>query len=255
MEKRYVQFGIMAVLMFITATNLGAATKSAQRANQKKTLVLVVTCQRSGSSAMTGVLKILGLDLGKRLMGAKPANVKGHFEDLATVTLNDSILKNFKTYHNDPRPLHIDWEKQLAPLTAKVKKHLGSIFKSRTVFGIKDPRVTLLLPAYVNAAQELGIELKVIRMYRDTQEIVASLQVRDKVSYENAQAIAARYLTALEEYCPLCDHIVVRFDDLITNTSGVIDAINDYIPSLKKYSDVRSEIMAFLDPALKHHGS
>ncbi|MBE9481821.1 MAG: sulfotransferase family protein, partial [Bacteroidetes bacterium] len=54
--------------------------------------IFILGMHRSGTSAITGVLKILGVNLGSSLMPPLEDNPKGYFENLNVFKVNEEIL-------------------------------------------------------------------------------------------------------------------------------------------------------------------
>jgi len=54
--------------------------------------IIVLGMHRSGTSAFTGVLNILGVELGSNLMEPTKENPRGYFEKRAVMEINDEIL-------------------------------------------------------------------------------------------------------------------------------------------------------------------
>src|SRR5215467_2732907 len=68
---------------------------------QKGCCIAILGMGRSGTSALAGGLKILGVDLGRNLIAADELNTKGYFENTAVVTLNRSLLRAIGSYDSD----------------------------------------------------------------------------------------------------------------------------------------------------------
>jgi len=64
---------------------------------------------RSGTSALTGLLDQLGIDLGDRLLETQADNAKGFFENKFVVQTNDAILEALGSSWDDTFPLPRDW--------------------------------------------------------------------------------------------------------------------------------------------------
>ena len=60
---------------------------------------------RSGTSALTGVLSLSGIDLGKDLMEGSKDNKKGYFENNKIVSFNVKLLNILNTVWNDIKVL------------------------------------------------------------------------------------------------------------------------------------------------------
>ena len=157
----------LLVGMLFTQTHLSA--------DPKKQAVFFIGSGRCGSSCAAGMSKILGLNLGRPLLGGNENNPKGFFEHVYFLTYNNIIFKELGVTYFDTAPFILD---QTTPLFQKHKKILRALFKKffpdAIQFGIKDARITLLLPLYVQAAEESGYEVKIILVTRDIEEIAES---------------------------------------------------------------------------------
>ena len=60
--------------------------------NAIKRLIVVLGMHRSGTSAITRGLQVMGVGLGDRMMPAMPDNVKGFWEDVDLNALNMEML-------------------------------------------------------------------------------------------------------------------------------------------------------------------
>ncbi len=83
---------------------------------------------RSGTSALTGFLHVLGLHAGNKLLPANQFNPKGYFECADIVVAHDELLDTLGSSWDDVRRLPDGWERSLA--AAQAKSRLVSIFKS-----------------------------------------------------------------------------------------------------------------------------
>ena len=59
----------------------------------QKHIIVVLGCHRSGTSAITRGLKVLGAELGKNLLSALPNNKAGFWEDIDILQLNENLLQ------------------------------------------------------------------------------------------------------------------------------------------------------------------
>jgi len=65
---------------------------------------------RSGTSALAGVLKILGLESGGNLMKPLDSNPKGFFENEKIFEINDGILHSLHSRWDDTDELPDNWK-------------------------------------------------------------------------------------------------------------------------------------------------
>ena len=75
----------------------------------RRTAILVSGMHRSGTSALTRVLNILGCDLPKTLTKPKSDNVAGFWESRAITDLNDEILASAGSSWDDWLPFDQSW--------------------------------------------------------------------------------------------------------------------------------------------------
>ncbi|MAI64521.1 MAG: hypothetical protein CL600_06540 [Alteromonas sp.] len=116
--------------------------------------ILILTgFHRSGTSVCGNLLSNAGLNLGNELIQPHIANRKGYFEDIPAVQMHESWLNENNTswQHCGEDNLNLG-EKHIASLKGYVAKRdaIG------TAWGIKDPRLSLFLPAYQEHLGEPG---------------------------------------------------------------------------------------------------
>lgn len=232
-----------------------------------KKCILVLGMHRSGTSAVSGVINILGAYSGSELLDAHITNPKGFFEDKKIIQLNDYILaNNFNTSWFD--------EKSDGALVEKMPKINSGIYdelfkyilnityRDNPIIAIKDPRMCLLLPCYQRALFELGYDIYCIRTIRDKNEIAESLIARKKIipnvpehyNKETFVKLSEKYNLCLDEHLKLFPHhLLIAYTDLINNTNYVISEIKQYLPFLNYDDDSLKKVCEFIEPSLKHH--
>lgn len=222
---------------------------------EQKTIVFIVGAPRSGTSATTAFLQILGLDIGNNLIGPHESNAKGHFEDASIVKINNAILSAFKSHPQDIKPLPSGWleSKTIVRFKSQIISYLKQMMSTRSVFGFKDPRISSLLPLYTGIATELGYDIKIVVVKRNIEEIVLSHAKRTNMPREQALALTNKHWTAIERDVQGFDYKEVQFNDVLYKTELVAQQLKDFLPFLHSYDAVVQEITNFLDPDLKHH--
>lgn len=216
-------------------------------------MILVLGMHRSGTSALSGVIQLMGAYLGKNMMPANPYNKKGHFESLDFYYLNDKIMKSIGTNWNDLK----DVDARLADIPKAIYEELTysvleNINDTDKIFSLKDPRVSILLPIYQKFAQENDIQLYYVVIKRDPNEIALSLRNRDGMSLEKGVKLSEKHFNCIDKYTP-DDKIEMTFDELLNNTDQIIQQIINYIPELNINDNIKSKIQTFLDKKMKHH--
>ena len=67
------------------------------------------------------------------------------------------------------------------------------------VFGIKDPRICLLLPLYEQTCKELGIKIEYVYIERDKKSVINSIHKRDNLPKESVSKLIDGYLKYVME--------------------------------------------------------
>ncbi|KSW10770.1 hypothetical protein CF15_08305 [Pyrodictium occultum] len=141
--------------------------------------IIVLGMGRSGTSMVAGILHILGVNMGERLLGAHWSNPLGHFEDLDFVELNEEILRAAGgSWDNPPAreailavaPRFYD---RIRPLAEEERRR-------HEVWGWKDPRTSLTVELYLPHLENPYF----IVCHRDWEAIARSLKRRDGMSIE-----------------------------------------------------------------------
>src|SRR5262245_18596534 len=135
--------------------------------------ILVLGMHRSGTSAVTRVLNLLGFDLGRRLMPPMPdSNEKGFWENLDAVDIDDRLLVSLGRSWHDVRTLPAGWSQSAAANEAKtaIKDLIRADFRSAPCWAVKDPRMCRLAPLWLEVLAELGIEPRILFVVRDPHE-------------------------------------------------------------------------------------
>ncbi|AFX98381.1 hypothetical protein A1OE_179 [Candidatus Endolissoclinum faulkneri L2] len=224
----------------------------------QRTAVIILGMHRSGTSALTRVINLLGVNLGTDLMeAAKDNNERGFWEHRKIVERHDKLLNDLDMRWDDIRKMPSGWLEY--SVTDDARNDLESIiyneFNTTNLWGIKDPRMCRLLPLWRKMLATLKTRITVLHMLRHPLEIACSLKCRDKMPYEQALMLLLRYQTEA-----LCASDGIRqswtsFDQMLVNWRNEIKRIDSelnlgLICQIDKATD---KIETFLDKKLRHH--
>lgn len=219
--------------------------------------VLVIGMHRTGTSTIAGILSILGVDLGNRLLIPSRDNPKGYFEHSDIVNLNKAFLNTYNIDDDGLRgELPTDWiySDRAKDFKERVKVVIKRDFSNSEIFGLKDPRISILLPIYVEIFKELGIELRLIISDRNIQDVVNSLHKRGVVSMLDSVIAYKYYYRIIKAYAESIYHIHIKYDDLINDSKNIISRVINFInhPKINSIEKVETEINRFIEPNLRH---
>jgi hypothetical protein len=135
----------------------------------------VLATGRSGSSLLTRVLDLLGVDLGPtdEMLAANDYNPRGFWENTRISDLNDEILAQRGGRWLAPPPPQPGWEDDPAfdALRGRVAELIAETFTSGGRWAFKDPRAVLTLPLW----RQVTGEMDYIICARPASEVVVSL--------------------------------------------------------------------------------
>ena len=186
---------------------------------ENRDCILVLGMHRSGTSAMSGLLQKLGYDLGQDLMESNIYNQSGYYENNKVVNLNDQLLdQSQSSWHDLSYELitdncQIDTDDFLDKLNKIIKTEFDSISK----IAIKDPRIALFLPNWLQALIKLGFNLKIVICLRDVRQVARSLWQRNRFPYEKSLSLWLIYNLLIEKYSRGHDRIFVNYNSLLEN--------------------------------------
>ena len=219
--------------------------------------VIVAGMHRSGTSAMTRVLNLLGCALPEELIGPNLGNERGHWESAAIVELNDQIFTAAGTSWDDWMGINSDWrasalrEEAVLKASALVQQHsqLGPLFV------VKDPRISKIVDIWLDAFDKVDVEPTLIIMLRNPIEVANSLERRDLMSPAYGHLLWLRYMLDVELYSRGRKRIICCFDQLLENWSAVVKQIRSstglFFP--RNSSLIQNEIDQFVDKRDRHH--
>ena len=156
-------------------------TKKAGKPAAPRRAILVLGMHRSGTSAVTGALRLCGVELGTELMQPGPDNPKGFWEHAGVVAIHDRLLAALGSAWNDPRPLPPGWEHGEAARVAagELEALLRAEFGDKPLWAVKDPRMCRLLPLWWPVLERMGVEPAALFVLRHPREVADSLLARN----------------------------------------------------------------------------
>lgn len=223
-------------------------------AHERQCLVLL-GMHRSGTSALTRVLNLLGAELGHNLMAPKADNKKGFWEHLEVVRIHDELLHALGRSWDDERPLPVDWAKSEPAEHCKssLRQVVESDFAESSLWSVKDPRLCRFIPLWTDLLKELRITPKFLITLRHPDEVALSLAKRNGLPMEESYLLWLAYMLRAEKDTREFPRTFVTFDDLLADWKK---SISDIEVELSVNLSVSSESIArqideFLESGMK----
>jgi hypothetical protein len=225
-----------------------------------RTCALVLGMHRSGTSAVTRVINLLGAALPKDLMVPAGSNEAGHWEPRVLVEFNDQMLLEGGSAWNDWRPfdpLAALGPQRLAYYRAEISRRIDAEFTGQTLFVLKDPRISRFTPLYLDCLADLGVGVKIVLMSRHPLEVAGSLQKRDSMPRDYALRLWLRHDLDAEAATRGLDRIAVSYDSVLSHADGAIAKLRRLLaPATPEGAKVDIDAArASLRGELRHHAS
>lgn len=224
----------------------------------KKRAICILGMHRSGTSALSGIINLMGVDIGKNIMSPQKDNAKGFYENDKVVSLNEKILSCLDSSWDDVFDLPVNWHKkeQIVDLKQEALEIMSQEFETMDLIAIKDPRLCILMPFWMSILSDLGIEPVFAIAIRNPSEVALSLNKRDSFSCEKGGVLWIKYMMCAELYSRGHSRIFISFDDLISDPDGVANHLRESLQINYDKDDLvnkGSQFNNFIEPKMKHH--
>ena len=222
-------------------------------------IIVVLGMHRSGTSAITRGLQVLGADLGDNLIGGIPDNnEKGFWEDADINAFNDRLLWELGSAWG--RLNAIDKQALLGDAFENERKQaqdlLGSKLHDDSIFAFKDPRTTILLPFWQVIFKRLGLAPRYLVAVRHPVEVASSLGKRDGFSLLKGVMLWGKYSIAAIRETNHLPRIFVSYAALMQNPRYQLERISAalHLPSPhERPKELADYTENFLSNSLRHN--
>lgn len=190
--------------------------------------ILVLGMHRSGTSAVTGMLEALGVDLGTRLApGHEEINAKGYKEHMEIADLHDALLAAAGSTWDDVLELPDIWwhtgacRAVLHRLASAVERD----FAAAPLWGVKDPRMCLTVPVWFEILERVGAEPRFLLPLRHPLQVAKSLARRDGMETRRGVHLWLRHVLAAESATRSHPRCIVFYDRVLSDPAGEAERI------------------------------
>ncbi len=224
--------------------------------SSERKCLLILGMHRSGTSALSGALAASGLNPGKELFEPEEDNPRGNFENARITLMNENILEELYAKWNDTLFIPDEWHRHeiFKPFAAEVRRIISEEFEDGRGILIKDPRMSVLLPLYLEALNDLEVKPVFIICVRNPLEIAASLDKRNHLAREKSLLLWLDYQLKAELYSRNYPRIIVSYRDLLREPHRVLGSITGSLdPGIQAGPETEALFKSFLDPGLRHH--
>jgi GT2 family glycosyltransferase len=225
----------------------------------QRTCILVLGMHRSGTSAITRVLSLLGAALPRNMLGAQAGNDAGHWEPARLLVLNDELLQSAGSSWDDWRQLTLDTLPEDAKLEyqRKVREIIADEYGDANLLVLKDPRICRFAPFFADILRGTGLNVRYVIPLRQPPAVAASLFKRNGMSNDFSDLLYLRHVLDAEATTRSADRLIVDYDELLDDPKTTSDRVASWL--LKGTNqDAAAAIeaaMASIDNSLRHEQS
>jgi amino acid adenylation domain-containing protein len=225
------------------------------KAAASQRIFLVLGSHRTGTSAVTRLLKLLGVRLGpkERLLGAIPGdNEQGFYEHEELMQVNNELLQRLGGSWREPPRLPAEWEhdESLADLCRRARELIERDLADEPVWAFKDPRTSLTLPLWRQLATPTGYLI----CSRSPLEVARSLERRNRIPLEHGVALWAHYTASAVANTHGAMRLFVAYEELVERPRPETERIAAFL-GLPMPDGGGETVDAAVDAQLRHHRS
>jgi hypothetical protein len=203
---------------------------------------------RSGTSALSGILRLLGFDAGTDLLRPDDFNPTGYFENQPIVRLNERILSHLGLSWADVflPPHHLKHTGLHEAFDGEAKALLDKAFSGKRSWVLKDPRISMLIDFWLPHLRERNVSF--IHLVRNPISVADSLNRRDGFPLERSlllwflQNLNAEFFTRGFNRC------FINYEDFVSDWKSALgDAFRqlNLTPS-RSFSKASADVERFI---------
>jgi hypothetical protein len=186
---------------------------------------------RSGTSAITRMVNLMGACLGEKLLQPmEGVNEEGFWENARVVDVNQRILHSMGSEWYDILP--VDGIADLSADThAQIADVLQQEFSGRSLIALKDPRICRLLPLWLDALQDVKPYRQPVSLIivRDPLEVVRSLERRDKLPRSAGFLLWIGHVLDAELYSRAHGRMSFLYDQMLSALDVTVEAVARFL--------------------------
>jgi hypothetical protein len=225
----------------------------------RASLIVITGMHRSGTSALARSCNLLGVDLGDDFIPTQPDNQSGFWEDAGVKDADDAVLASHGMLWDDVGALPRPWRDGFGGAAARerLRATLAVLVARGPLCGVKDPRISRLLPVWLPLLDALDVSCAFLIALREPREVARSLARREGLSEPRALLLWLRYSLEAERDTRGRRRAFVVFDDLLADWRTTLERVAREAAVVwpVSFDGAAVELGRFLDPSLKHHAA
>ena len=224
----------------------------------KGRVIVVLGMHRSGTSAVTKSLELMGVGLGDNLHPAGFDNPKGFWEDRECIAINDNLLSHLGSAYDR---LGLAWDE--IPEDPRINAWMATaveivsrkLDENNGIWGFKDPRTCRLLVFWHRVFLAVKCEVCLVMAVRNPASVAASLAARNGIPAQKAYYLWLQHVLPPLGFMKEARRVVVDYDELLSNPYSQIVRMSTGLglplPE-RRNSGVKDFENNFLEGGLRH---
>jgi hypothetical protein len=223
-------------------------------------IVVVLGMHRSGTSAVTRGLAVLGVHLGDELYPPAVDNPKGFWEDSGCLALNERLLTHMGSGYDVlgfPTKLteSLRTDAGLDSLLQDAAHLIRERVNQADLYGFKDPRTSRLLPFWKEVFRRADCVPAFVIAVRNPMSVAASLNVRNGIEATKAHLLWLEHMASALIESRGFRRIVVDYDRFMDDPRRELLRVAETLGlevSSERAVAIREFSEDFLDGKLRH---
>ncbi|NRF95752.1 glycosyltransferase [Paenibacillus frigoriresistens] len=225
-----------------------------------KKIVVVLGMHRSGTSALTRGIIELGAFPGNNLYQHRESNELGHFENNEIININEMMLSDLDySWHSIDKFFVDTIGNTIEVLNTKYFRRarmiIENLLNQSGFIVIKEPRVMILLPFWIQVFSDFEpeVEVQYVYIHRNYEDVLRSLIKRDGYTSDYAENMILLYNYSMFKYLNQ-NFYAVCYANLLDEPYSVLQGLSKFLSvdeiidkiALKTFSET------FFDKRLDH---
>jgi hypothetical protein len=210
--------------------------------------IVVLGMHRSGTSALSGILQLLGFDLGADLIGPNEFNPSGYWENQQVVRLNERVLSHLGTSWSDVfmLPYRLDQANLREVFEEEAKSILQDAFSGKRMWALKDPRLSMLIDFWLPYLRERDVSF--IHVVRHPVEVANSLGRRDGFPRERSLLLWLLQNLNAEFFTRGMNRCFINYEDYLSDWKGSLESAFAQLglKPLRSFDQARDDVEKFI---------
>ncbi|WP_214473503.1 glycosyltransferase [Mesorhizobium sp. dw_380] len=224
----------------------------------KRTCIMVLGMHRSGTSALTRAISLLGAELPKNLLPPAPNNnERGFWEPAPLVELHERMLAEGGSQWDDWRGFDIAnlSKRRVQHYKAEIARLLVDEFCEAELFVLKEPRVSRFVPLYADILKAMKVDVRYVLVSRNPLAVAASLQKRDRFTLGFSSLLWLRHELDAESATRGKQRVLVSYEDMMAGWRPTLAKIVDELDLAwpRSLNEAAIEIDRNLSEEHRHH--